>query len=164
MVFHFFQSSAVITKLTAVEIDSCLKTATEEKEDQTDLNVSTGSLPALSQVDQDEESLHEPFANSTVATSEIKGSTAVSKSPSILKRKRSSIDPNEANGATEPAGFTDDTKGADTDGSALVTKGRVSESFDHADRDRWGPFLFFQSNMYGYRPLLANFWKISGTV
>ena len=91
MVFHFFQSSAVITKLTDVEIDSCLKTATEEKEDQTDLNVSTGSLPALSQVDQDEESLHEPFANSTFATSEIKESTAVRKSPSNLKPKRSSF-------------------------------------------------------------------------
>ena len=82
------------------EIESCSKTATEETEDQTDLNVSTGSLPALSEdddeVDQDEESLHEPFANSTFATSEIKESTAVRKSPSILKRKRSSIDPNEA--------------------------------------------------------------------
>ena len=66
------------------------------EEDQTDLNVSTGSLPALSEddeeVDQDEESLHEPFANSTFATSEIKESTTVRKSPSI----RSSVDPNEA--------------------------------------------------------------------
>ena len=87
-VSFFVQSSAVITE------------STEENEDQTDLNVSTGSLPALSEdddeVDQDEESLHEPFANSTFATSEIKESTAVRKSPSILKRKRSSIDPNEA--------------------------------------------------------------------
>ena len=62
--------------------------------------MSTGSLPALSEdddeVDQDEESLHEPFANSTFATSEIKESTTVRKSPSILKRKRSSVDPNEA--------------------------------------------------------------------
>jgi hypothetical protein len=93
-------SFAVVTESTGVEIESCSKTATEETEDQTDLNVSTGSLPALSEdddeVDQDEESLHEPFANSTFATSEIKESTAVRKSPSILKRKRSSIDPNEA--------------------------------------------------------------------
>ena len=104
MVFQFFlQSSfAVVKESTGVEteIESCSKTATEETEDQTDLNVSTGSLPALSEdddeVDQDEESLHEPFANSTFATSEIKESTAVRKSPSILKRKRSSIDPNEA--------------------------------------------------------------------
>lgn len=102
MVFQsYFQSSfAVVTESTGVEIESCSKTATEETEDQTDLNVSTGSLPALSEdddeVDQDEESLHEPFANSTFATSEIKESTAVRKSPSILKRKRSSIDPNEA--------------------------------------------------------------------
>ena len=104
MVFQFyFQSSfAVVTESTGIEteIDSCSKTATEETEDQTDLNVSTGSLPALSEdddeVDQDEESLHEPFANSTFATSEIKESTTVRKSPSILKRKRSSIDPNEA--------------------------------------------------------------------
>ena len=78
-VSFFVQSSAVITE------------STEENEDQTDLNV-----PALSEVDHDEESLHEPFANSTFATSEIKESTAVRKSPSILKRKRSSIDPNEA--------------------------------------------------------------------
>ena len=102
MVFQsYFQSSfAVVTESTGVELESCSKTATEETEDQTDLNVSTGSLPALSEdddeVDQDEESLHEPFANSTFATSEIKESTAVRKSPSILKRKRSSIDPNEA--------------------------------------------------------------------
>ena len=80
----FSQSSfAVVTESTGVEaeIESCSKTATEETEDQTDLNVSTGSLPALSEdddeVDQDEESLHEPFANSTFATSEIKESTAV---------------------------------------------------------------------------------------
>ena len=94
----FSQSSfAVVTESTGVEaeIESCSKTATEETEDQTDLNVSTGSLPALSEdddeVDQDEESLHEPFANSTFATSEIKESTAVRKSPSNLKPKRSSF-------------------------------------------------------------------------
>merc|ERR1711990_1372312 len=68
-------SFAVVTESTGVqaEIESCSKTTTEETEDQTDLNVSTGSLPALSEdddeVDQDEESLHEPFANSTFATS-----------------------------------------------------------------------------------------------
>ena len=100
MVVMFFQASfAVVTESTGIEeVESCSKTMAEE--DQTDLNVSTGSLPALSEddeeVDQDEESLHEPFANSTFATSEIKESTTVGKSPSILKRKRSSVDPNEA--------------------------------------------------------------------
>ena len=122
----------MVTESTGIEteIESCSKAATEENEDQTDLNVSTGSLPALSEdddeVDQDEESLHEPFANSTFATSEIKESTAVRKSPSILKRKRSSTDPNDAcigYGTNEPETIVD------TDGPGLVIEGRVSESF-----------------------------------
>ena len=88
-------------------------------------DVESSALPVISEdedLDMDEESIHEPFGNSTFS-GEIKGEIP-KQSPSILKRRRSSTDPNDSKRPRRSVSFCDQFK--DSSSKRLPARGNIT--------------------------------------